>query len=177
MLEELVIKPTAKTEINTQDRYAIGTMDGDVTFEDYKDMLISIGESIRAGEVDSMIINRIDAGKIDTAGRVWLKNVGFKEYSTEANSLKKFAIVKSKSAIGELYANTIYPAVKLFYPSLTIKSFNSLDKAIEWVTEGNHVTNTVNTNVETNGKTEKYDTKLDSKKEKLLDKILNFFFK
>lgn len=178
-MEEIILdRSTAKVAIDRENKIAVGILIGKVTAEDYIAVLTSLGEHMKDGSARNLIMNRLEVEKVDTEGRAWLKNVGFKKYSKEINGLDKFAIVKPKSTLGELYSSITNSAFKLFYPNLVIKGFNTYEKAFEWVTTEENkpkqeiVPKTVKKSEEVD-----YSKKLEGKQEKIFEKILNFLFR
>lgn len=107
-----------------------------VTFDDYKQLLLLAAKTAEEGYIN-VIIDRSDLGELPAECRVWMKNEYLKEYASKViPTLRKVAIIQSKSILGQIYFSTISKAVPLKYPNLAFKSFNDEKNALEWISEG-----------------------------------------
>lgn len=108
----------------------------EVSFEEYKKILLAAAESARQGYIN-VIIDRTILGPLPAECRVWMKNEYLKTHVEDViPKLRKVAIIQSQSMLGQIYFSTIGKAVPLKYPNLAFKSFETEAKAKEWIHEG-----------------------------------------
>ncbi len=126
--------PTGKIDLDVNKKMAIATFNGDVSFEDYKRTLLGGAELARRGTVDSVIMDRRDISKLDAECRLWVKNEYLKVHVKPLiPKMRKVAVIQSKTILGQVYGQTIYKTLSMFYPNLTFKSFTDLKDAVEWI--------------------------------------------
>jgi len=127
--------PTTSISVDFKNKLAVGILIGDVTFQDYKEMLLAGAELARIGKIDSIIMDRREVNKLDAECRVWVKTEYLKHHVKPLiPKMRKVAVIQSKSILGQIYGQTIYKTLALFYPNLTFKSFAEIDEAKEWIT-------------------------------------------
>ncbi len=126
--------PTTAMAVDFNKKIAVGLFKGDVTFEDYKEMLLAGAELARQGRIDSILMDRRQVGKLDAQCRIWVKNEYFKNHIKPiVPKMKRVAVVQSNSMIGQIYGNTIYKTLSLIYPNLAFKNFKNVKSAMKWI--------------------------------------------
>ncbi|MEM9337986.1 MAG: hypothetical protein AAGA66_04605 [Bacteroidota bacterium] len=107
---------------------------GRVDFDDYKQTMLEAGRLVGEEGFQNAIINRLELEEISPDAAVWLKKEFVKVHLRPiVNTLKKVATVESKSAFSRFYSNSLTLAIKVVYPSLSIKSFSSKEEAFTWM--------------------------------------------
>ena len=136
-MKTLLKLPTTRLHVNYYEKTAIGVFKGDISFEDYQSILLSIAELAGNDLIENVIIDRRQIHSLDTQSRLWVKNYFIKEYAKPvAHKVKKVAVIQSQSIVGQLYGKTIYTTLRLVYPNLKIKYFKTLGAAEQWINEG-----------------------------------------
>ncbi|MEQ9405164.1 MAG: STAS/SEC14 domain-containing protein [Cyclobacteriaceae bacterium] len=106
---------------------------GKVGSHDYQKTMMEARNLVGDG-YSQVIINRMRLEEINPDSALWLKKEFIKVHLKPViHNLKKVATVESKSAFSRFYSNSLTLAVKVIYPSLSIKSFPSKDDALEWM--------------------------------------------
>ncbi len=125
---------TAQLKVDFERKFLVITWNGKVELKDYKTILVKAVEISTEHQVYNIIINRLNLDELSTECRVWMKGYFLKTIVKPLiPKLSKVATVEAKSAIGQIYTNTISKTVSLAYPNLKFKSFKNQDNALEWV--------------------------------------------
>ncbi len=133
-MKKILERTTTKLFVDLDEKVVLGQMNGDILFEDYKDMLLGGAKLASNGKINNIIIDRRNILKQDAECRLWVKNYYLKEHLKPlVPKIQKVAIVESKSIVGKIYGKTIFASLNLIYPNLKMKSFSELDKALEWI--------------------------------------------
>jgi len=134
-MEKVLQQPTSEVEVDFDDRAVFVRFIGEVTLEDYKSALLKAADMVRDHDVQNVLMNRLEIGKIPTEGRIWVKNVYLKKIIKPlVRKLNKVAIVESQSVAAQLYGKALYTSFQLIYPTLTVKAFKRLEDAKQWLT-------------------------------------------
>ena len=133
-MDRILALNTATLTVDFSDRFLLITWHGVVDFEEYKTILTKAVEITDVHGIQNVVINRLDLKELNTECRVWMKNTFLKKLVKPViPKLSKVATIESRSAIGQIYSNTISKTVSLVYPNLTFKSFGSESDAHNWI--------------------------------------------
>ncbi|MEL7147403.1 MAG: hypothetical protein AAFO69_13600 [Bacteroidota bacterium] len=128
-------KPTTKLFYSSEDKIVMGKMRGDISFQDYKEMLLTGAELAKKGKIDKIILDRRYITKQDAECRTWVKNYYIKKHVKPlVPSIRKVAIIESQTIVGKIYGKTILATLSLFYPTMKMKSFDELEDGLDWMT-------------------------------------------
>ena len=133
-MDRILSLNTATLAVDFSQKFLLITWHGKVNFDDYKSVLIQATEITKVHGIQHVVINRLDLQELSTECRVWMKNHFLKKLVKPIiPMLSKVATIEAKSAIGQIYSNTISKTVSLVYPNLTFKSFSSESDAYKWI--------------------------------------------
>lgn len=107
---------------------------GKVDHGDYQMILLEANRLVKEEGIEHAILNRLNLDEISPDSALWLKKEFIKVHLKPIiGKLKNCATVEAKSAFSRFYSNSLTLAVKVIYPSLSIKSFPSKETAIAWM--------------------------------------------
>lgn len=136
-MDRILALNTATLAVDFSEKFLLITWHGVVDFEEYKRVLTKAVEITEVHGIQNVVINRLNLKELNTECRVWMKNYFLKKLVKPVIPfLSKVATIESRSAIGQIYSNTISKTVSLVYPNLTFKSFASEVEAYQWITPG-----------------------------------------
>lgn len=107
---------------------------GKVHHSDYQNVLLEANRLVKEEGIEHAILNRLKLDEISPDSALWLKKEFIKEHLKPIiGKLKSCATVEAKSAFSRFYSNSLTLAVKVIYPSLSIKSFPTKEAAMIWM--------------------------------------------
>ncbi len=107
---------------------------GIVDEEVAKNILTVGADQIANGNATSILLNRRNLKEFSTAARLWIKEDLLKNRAKAlVKNVDKVATVNSVSSMGAIFANFISSAIKLVFPNLSMKKFQTEDEALEWL--------------------------------------------
>ena len=91
-------------------------------------------EFIENGACDKILLNRIHLEEFTKDANDWIKQDILKARGKSlVHKVEKVATVKSTTTMGNLFATVASSAIKIVYPNLNMRNFDSEENAIDWL--------------------------------------------
>ena len=103
--------------------------------KDTASVLLTRGaDLVEAGSASKLLLNRKELMHFSKGAKNWIKEVLLKQRAKKlVNQVLQVAIVKSSSAIGNLFSNVITSAIRMIFPNLRMNQFETEEEALYWL--------------------------------------------
>lgn len=107
---------------------------GKVDLETASAILTRGADLVEEGLADKLLLNRRELIEFDKEARNWIKEDLLKVRAKRiVHLVDKVATINSKTTLGNLFATVVSTAIRLFYPSLRMSSFETEEDAASWL--------------------------------------------
>ena len=107
---------------------------GVVTGETAKTLLSLGADVVEQKGYTHLLLDRRRLIEFDTEARIWIKNDLLKSRARHlAVKVKRLAYLNSADTKGSIFSNFISAGIKMVFPNLTMKKFDSPKEAVRWL--------------------------------------------
>lgn len=88
---------------------------------------------VESGQADKVLLNREHLTEFTSEARQWINYLVKTRGKRAIKNIHKVATVKPNTTMGHLFSTLVTSSIKLIYPRLSMKQFNTEAEAQEWL--------------------------------------------